>query len=128
MAAYPCRRSVKGGKSSSGISRFGGVWFLVGGVEPSEMPEELAVDGRMSVGSMCIVSTLFGGALFRGSTPTGQVHCTTSFEKSGGRQDNKTYISLAMSAAVTLGFVLVALKSPFSTKDRRGETPLENEP
>ncbi len=56
---YLCLRRVNGGKSSSCNSRFGGVWFLVGGVEPSEMPEELAVDGRTSVGSMWIVSTLF---------------------------------------------------------------------
>ena len=110
MVAYLCFRSVKGGKSSSGNSRFGGVWFLVGGVELSEMPEELAVDGRMSEGSMCTVSTLLGGALFRGSTPTGQVHCTTSPEKGGGREENETHVSLAMSTTVALGFVLVALK------------------
>lgn len=52
MTTYPCLRRVKGGKSSSGSSRFGGVWFLVGGVELSEMPDELAVDGRISAGSM----------------------------------------------------------------------------
>lgn len=41
-------RRVRGGKSSSGNSRLGGVWCLVGGVDPSDMPEELAVDGRTS--------------------------------------------------------------------------------
>jgi hypothetical protein len=37
----------------------------------------------------------------------------------GRRQDNETYISLAMSTAVALGFIFVALKSPFSTHGRR---------
>jgi hypothetical protein len=46
--AHLCLRSVRGGKSSSGSSRLGGVWFRVGGVELSDMPEELAVDGRTS--------------------------------------------------------------------------------
>jgi hypothetical protein len=72
--AHLCLRRVKGGKSSSCDSRLGGVWCLVGGVEPSDMPEELAVDGRTSGWSIWMESTLFGGALFRGSTPTGQVH------------------------------------------------------
>ena len=48
------RRRVRGGKSSSGNSRFKweGVWCLVGGVDPSDIPEELAVDGRTSGWSM----------------------------------------------------------------------------
>ena len=71
---YLCLRRVRGGKSSSASSRFGGVWCLVGGVELSERPEELAVDGRTSALSIWIESTLLGGALLRGSTPTGQVH------------------------------------------------------
>ena len=70
---HPGLRRVRGGKSSSN-SRLGGVWCLVGGVEPSDIPEELAVDGRASGWSICMESTLFEGALFRDSTPTGQVH------------------------------------------------------
>ena len=41
-----------------------------------------------------------------------------SHEESG-RQDNESYISLPMSAAVALGFILVALKSAFNTHSRR---------
>lgn len=42
---------MSGGKCASAGSRFGGVGFLVGGVEveASEMDAEPAVDGRVSV-------------------------------------------------------------------------------
>lgn len=45
--------------------------------------------------------------------------------KVGGRQDNETYISLAMSAAVALGFIFVALKSPSALMADEKEEHLE---
>ena len=59
-----------------------------------------------------------------------QAKCTVrqALRKVGGRQNDETYISLAMSAAVALGFIFVALKSPSALMVGEKEGPLENEP
>jgi hypothetical protein len=52
----------------STVARLGGVRSLVGGVDPSDKPDDPAVDGRPSPES-------FVTDLFRAGTPSGQVHC-----------------------------------------------------
>ena len=61
------RRDTRGGNPTSNTVFFGGVRSRVGGVEPSDIPEEPAVLGRS-------LSSFFGAGFLRGGTPSGHVH------------------------------------------------------
>lgn len=63
------RRDCIGIRPKSTLSRLEGVCSLVGGVDPSDKPEDPAVDGRPSSESFLTVD------FFRVGADSGQVHC-----------------------------------------------------
>lgn len=69
------RREASGGIPISAGIKSGGVWLRVGGVEPSDTPEDPAVEGRPSNPSTV---GFRDDVLFELETPSGHVHCGVS--------------------------------------------------
>jgi hypothetical protein len=66
--AYAARLEARGGRPTSTGALLGGLGSLVGGVDPSDSPEDPAVEGLPSPESFLVADFL------RAGTPSGHVH------------------------------------------------------
>lgn len=68
---HPARREGWGNDSVKSTDRLGGECSRVEGAEPSDNPDESAVEGRASASTESFLEAGF----LRVGTPSGQVHC-----------------------------------------------------
>lgn len=102
------RRDWIGIRPMSTVALLGGVCSLVGGVDPSDRPEDPSVDGRPS-------ESLLLSDFLRAGTPSGHVHCQNCCQKMiSSTLYINSYISLAMCAPHAVWLRLVTLYVLFS--------------